>query len=86
MCDRYELVKSPAKEITDANSQSEINQSQHTQILADLRPSTGANPKCAIFSVKHSRNLFYRQITTHVCYGISEPDLETLVSPKFLRA
>jgi hypothetical protein len=52
MCDGYEPVKSPAKKITDTNSQSEINQSQHIKILADLMVSAGANPKRAISSVK----------------------------------
>jgi hypothetical protein len=57
MCDGYELVKAPAKKITDTNSQSEINQSQHIQILGDLVDSTGANPKRAISSVKHAPEL-----------------------------
>jgi hypothetical protein len=57
MCNGYEPVKSPAKKITETNSQSEINQSQHTQILGDLTVSTGANPKRAISSVKHAPEL-----------------------------
>jgi hypothetical protein len=56
MCDGYEPVKSPAKKITDTNSQSEINQSQHIKILADLMVSAGANPKRAISSVKHGHS------------------------------
>ena len=85
MRDGGEAVKSPAKEIADTNSQYEINQSQHTQVLSDLRPSTGANPKCAIFYVKPSSMLFYPRMTRHVCCGISEPDLETFVPEEFLR-
>jgi hypothetical protein len=54
VCDGYEPVKSPAKKITDTKSQSEINQSQHIKILADLMVSAGANPKRAISSVKHA--------------------------------
>jgi hypothetical protein len=40
MCNGYKPVKAPAKKITDTNGQSEVNQSQHTQILADLLVST----------------------------------------------
>src|SRR5438132_14405466 len=57
MCDRYELVKAPAKKVAETNSQSEINQRQHIQILGDLVDSTGANPKRAISSVKHAPEL-----------------------------
>jgi hypothetical protein len=62
VCDGYEPVKSPAKKITDTKSQSEINQSQHIKILADLMVSAGANPKRAISSVKHAPDLFRPQI------------------------
>jgi hypothetical protein len=62
VCDGCELVKAPAKKIAHASSQSEINQSKHTQILCNLADSTGANPKRAMSSVKHSPELFRLQV------------------------
>jgi hypothetical protein len=58
MCDGFEPVKAPAKKIAHTNSQSEINQSKHTQILCNLADNTGANPKRAISSVKRALKLF----------------------------
>src|SRR2546430_5325199 len=62
MCDRLELIKAPAEKITDPGGQYQINQSDHSQISADLRPAhpfargfgvqaTGANRKRTIFFV-----------------------------------
>jgi hypothetical protein len=64
VCDRPELVKAPAKEIPDRNGQRKINQSQHSQVLADLLPTlafapgfgvagVGANRKRTFFFVKY---------------------------------
>jgi hypothetical protein len=60
VCSRLKLVKTPAKKIPDKSCQRKINQSQHTQVLADLSPAlvfdvvdTGANRKRMIFFVKH---------------------------------
>ena len=58
MRDGDEPVKAPAKEIPDTNGQAEINQSQHKKTLVNSPPSTGANPKRAISSVKHLRSFF----------------------------
>jgi len=66
VCNGLELVKTPAKEVTDTSGQREINQSQHSQVLADLSPAPifvrgfgpagiGANRKRSIFFVKHVR-------------------------------
>jgi hypothetical protein len=49
--DGYEPVKSPAKKIADTSSQSEIDQSKHTQVRINLSTNAGANPKRAISSV-----------------------------------
>jgi hypothetical protein len=63
MCRGLKLVKTPAKKIPDKSGQREINQSEHTQVLADLPPAlvfdvadTGANRKRMIFFVKHVRS------------------------------
>jgi hypothetical protein len=64
--DGLELVKTPAKKVTDTSEQCEINQSQHSQVLADLPPVRvlvggfgpaiiGANRKRSVFFVKHVR-------------------------------
>jgi hypothetical protein len=60
MCDGLEVVKAPAKKIPDTNGQRKINQSQHSQVLADLRPTpafgvagVGANRKRSFFFVKY---------------------------------
>lgn len=60
MCNRLKLVETPAKRIPDKSRQDKINQSQHTEVLADLPPelvfvvpNTGANRKRMIFFVKH---------------------------------
>jgi hypothetical protein len=71
VCDGYEPVKSPAKKITDTNSQYEINQSQHTQILADLTVSAGANPKRAISSVKHGPEFLERQLPITFSFSLT---------------
>jgi hypothetical protein len=60
------VVKATAKEIPDTRGQRKINQSQHSQVLADLVPAPafargfglagiGANRKRSIFFVKHVR-------------------------------
>ena len=61
MCRGLKLVKTPAKKIPDKSGQRKINQSQHSQVLADLPPAlvfdvadTGANRKRMIFFVKHA--------------------------------
>jgi hypothetical protein len=62
--DRFEPVKAPAKEIPDTNGQRKIDQSQHSQVLADLQPApafargfgvagVGANRKRSFFFVKY---------------------------------
>jgi hypothetical protein len=67
----HQRVKAPAKKIAKANSQSQINQSQHTQIRIDLTASTafargfgaasiGANRRHPISRVKRSD----REVTT----------------------
>jgi hypothetical protein len=58
VCDGFEPVKAPAEKIANANGQSQINQSEHTQILSNSADDTGANPKRAISSVKHVQKLF----------------------------
>jgi hypothetical protein len=58
MCNGYERVKAPAKKIAHTNSQAEVNQSKHTQILCNLADDTGANRKRAISSVKRAPKLF----------------------------
>jgi hypothetical protein len=68
---RLELVKTPAKKVTDTSGQRKINQSQHSQILADLLPAPAfargfglagmsANRKRSIFFVKHVRIVPHR--------------------------
>jgi hypothetical protein len=65
VCNRRELVKTPAKKVTDTSGQRKINQSQHSQIL-DLPPASAfaqdfgpagisANRKRSIFFVKQVR-------------------------------
>jgi hypothetical protein len=62
VCNGLELIKTPAKEVTDTSGQREINQSQHSQLL-DLRLASAfargfgpagisANRKRSIFFVK----------------------------------
>jgi hypothetical protein len=60
VCKRLKLVKTPAQRISDKSGQNKINQSQHTQVLAESSPAlvfgaadTGANRKRMIFFVKH---------------------------------
>ena len=67
MRNRLELVKTAAKEVTDTSGQRQINQNQHSQVLADLAAAPAAfvqgfdlegisaNRKRSIFSVKHLR-------------------------------
>jgi hypothetical protein len=62
VCDGFEPVKAPAKKIAHTNSQSEINQRKHTQILCNLADNTGANPKRAISSVKRAQSFFRLQV------------------------
>ena len=61
-----ELVKTPAKKVTDTSGERKINQSQHSQVLTDLPPEAalergfgsggiGANRKRSVFFVKHAR-------------------------------
>jgi hypothetical protein len=59
VCDGLKLVKTTAKRIPDKGGQQKINQSEHTQVLADLPTAlvfemadTGANRKRMIFFVK----------------------------------
>jgi hypothetical protein len=66
---RLELVKTPAKKVTDASGERKINQSQHSQFLADLPPAPAfvrgfilagisanrANRNRSFFFVKHLR-------------------------------
>jgi hypothetical protein len=65
VCNGLELVKTPAKKVTDTSGQRKINQSQHSQVL-DLPPASAlargfgpagisANRKRSIFFVKHVR-------------------------------
>jgi hypothetical protein len=65
VCNRLELVKTPAKKVTDTSGKRKINQSQHSQVL-DLPPAPAfargfglagisANRKRSIFFVKHVR-------------------------------
>jgi hypothetical protein len=67
VCDRRELVKTPAKKVTDANRQCEIYQSQHSQVFTDFSAASifvqgfglagiGANRKRMISFVKHVRH------------------------------
>jgi hypothetical protein len=67
VCDGCELVKAPAKKIAYTSSQSEINQSKHTQILCNSADNTGANPKRAISSVKRGQSFFRVQIERQGC-------------------
>jgi hypothetical protein len=67
VCNGLELVKTPAKKVTDTSGQRKINQSQHSQVLVlDLRLASAlargfgpagisANRKRSIFFVKHVR-------------------------------
>jgi hypothetical protein len=62
VCEGRKLIAAPAKKITNASGQPKIDQSQHTQFLADLWPAlafgvagAGANRKRSIFFVKHLR-------------------------------
>jgi hypothetical protein len=61
VCDGFKPVKASAKKIANTRSQSEINQSKHTQIFRTLMDNTGANPKRAISSVKYAQSFFRLQ-------------------------
>jgi len=66
VCNRRKLVKTPAQKIPDTSGNPKINQSQHSQVFADLPPALavapsfgvagiGANRKRSFFFVKHVR-------------------------------
>jgi hypothetical protein len=66
VCNRLEPVETSAKKIPGTRGQPKINQTQHTQVLADLPTvpafalrfgvaGIGANRKRSFFFVKHVR-------------------------------
>jgi len=63
MRNRLELVKTAAKEVTDTSGQRQINQNQHSQVLADLAAvlAFGQGFGLAGISANRKRSIFFRQ-------------------------
>src|SRR5262249_41955787 len=91
---RLELVKAPAKKIPDKSGQRKINQSQHTQVLADSPPElvfdvpdTGANRKRMIFFVKRVASSFGdmkpARLVRHVVTRLEFDRSKEITTPRF---